>query len=701
MAREVDVSRAAVAPAETTDGRPRFRSDVQGLRTVAVALVVIFHSGVGLPGGFLGVDVFFVISGFVIGRLLVSEQETTGGIALGRFYARRIRRLLPALSAVLIFVALFSIVGTSPLGDLRSTIGHVGVGAAFYVANFALLVFQPQGYFDLDTTSNPLLHTWTLAVEEQFYLVFPLLLVALGRLFGVGRASRRAFTIAIAALAVLSFVGGAVLSGSLSIGSGAATRARFAFYSSPTRAWEFLVGVLVAHAGTAVGRIGPRIALALGAVGLTMIVGAGIWLDETSPTPGLTTLVPVTGAALVIVTGAVPHGARGVARLLSTGPAVWIGDRSYGWYLWHWPFMVFARFSFPSMSAWAVLAVGVAALVPTEISYRWLEQPIRRGGGWSGRRVVWLAATCSGAAAASLVVLWSLPSVATAGTEQIERSREPVIALPGSCLHPQRGDPDDAEVHCTWTVPHPRGKIVLVGDSHAAALGPVMASVVTRAGYELSLAYRTGCAFASVERVYPDTRKVRACRAFVDTTMDRLVASPPDLVVLASRQDAYVRADTFPLRDPLGGEVGRSESAKARLWKLGLTRTLQRLGERHVPSVAVATVPQLAPFDLDLCPAWRLWIRPSSCATTVSRASVDDFRRAGLTATHGAVEAVPSAHLVDFADDLCGPRSCSSYRDGQWIYKDANHISQYGASTLAPRIEAEVLPAVRARAAPG
>jgi peptidoglycan/LPS O-acetylase OafA/YrhL len=699
MTREVDAPRQAAAPAPDSAGRPRFRYDVQGLRTVAVALVVVFHSGVGLPGGFLGVDVFFVISGFVIGRLLLAEQEATGRIALGRFYSRRIRRLLPALTAVLVFVALFSIVGTSPLGDLRSTIGHVGVGAAFYVANFALLLFQPQGYFDVDATSNPLLHTWTLAVEEQFYLVFPLLLIVLGRIFGRGRSARRAFLFGIAAVAVLSFVAGAILSGSLPAGSGdALVSARLAFYSSPTRAWEFLVGVLVAMAGPAVVRIGARSAAALGAAGLAMIVGAGIWIGEASPTPGFTTLLPVAGAALVIVAGG--REARGVGRLLSSAPAVWIGDRSYGWYLWHWPFMVFARFSFPAMSPWAVLAVGVAALVPTEISYRWLEQPIRRGAGWSGRRVVGLAAACSGVATVCLVALWTVPSVATAGTAQVERSREPVIAMPESCLWSARGDDADQEVHCTWTVPKPRGKIVFVGDSHAAALGPVMASVATRAGYELSLAYRTGCPVASVERLYADSTKTEACRSFVETTVDRLVLAPPDLVVLAARQAEYVRADTFPLRDPVSGDVARTGAAKARLWERGLARTLRRLDARGIPSVVVATVPQLAPFDLELCPAWRLWIRPSSCARTVSRASVDEFRRASLAATRRAVDGVPTARLVDFADDLCLPRSCSTYRDGRWIYKDSNHVSQYGASTLAPRIGKVVLPAVRPRGAP-
>ncbi|HET8931311.1 MAG TPA: acyltransferase family protein [Acidimicrobiales bacterium] len=686
-----------VAPVESPgpDERLRFRRDVQGLRTVAVVLVVIYHSGVGLPGGFLGVDVFFVISGFVIGRLLVAELESTGTIALGRFYARRIRRLLPALAAVLIFVALFSVVATSPLGDLRRTIAQVGVGAAFYVANFALLIYQTNGYFDLDATSNPLLHTWTLAVEEQFYLVFPLLLLGMGRIFGRGRRARRAIVAGISVLALASFVLGAMLSGSVAFGTGdLVTRARLAFYSSPTRAWEFLVGVLVALGGSTIGRVGPRFAAALGVVGLAAIVGAGMWIDEASPTPGVTTLLPVAGAALVIVAG--EHHAHRVARILSSAPAVWIGDRSYGWYLWHWPFMVFAQFSFPTMSTWAVLAVGVAALIPTEISYRYLEQPIRRSPGWSGRRVGRLAAACSGVAALFLLALWMLPAVSSPGIAQIERSRRPAVELPRSCLSLQRLDDQGSEVHCTWTVPNPRGKIVFVGDSHAGALASVMASVATRSGYELSIAYRPGCPFAAVDRIYDDRRQTAACRQFVDATVDKIVLGDPDLVVLASRETLYVRPDTFALRYSVTGEIGRTGPAKAEIWQEGLAHTLQRFSKRGIPSVVVATVPQLPSFDLDLCPAWRLWIRPTSCARTASRASVDDLRRAGLTSTRHAVESVPRAQLVDFADDLCLPHTCSTFRDGWWLYTDANHVSQYGASTLAPRIEAEVLPAVRA-----
>lgn len=676
-----------------TPSRPSFRADVQGLRTVAVALVVIYHSGVGLPGGFLGVDVFFVISGFVIGRLLLAEQAATGRIALGRFYARRIRRLVPALTAVLVFVAVVSVAATSPFGEVRRMIGVVGIGAVFYGANIALLTVGQDGYFDLDATTNPLLHTWTLAVEEQFYLVLPLLLIALGAIGRRRGRPARVVVVGVASVAVASFLAGAVLSGSVRWGSDdALVFSRLAFYSAPTRMWEFLAGVFLALLGSRLGRIGARAAVGCGAVGLAAIGGAANLLTETTPTPGWTTMVPVVGAACVIVAGAGRPNV--ISRGLSGRGMVWIGDRSYGWYLWHWPFMVFARFSFPTMSTWAVLAVGVAALVPTELSYRWLEQPIRRGTGWSGRRVVGLAAGCSGLAAAGLIVLWTVPAVGSAGTGQVERSLEPAFDLDRSCLTVGRDDEAGLNVHCTWPVPEPRGTIVFVGDSHAGALAEVMAATATRAGYELSVAYRPGCAFADVERVYSDRRRIEGCRDFLDTTLRRIELVPPDLVVMASRQDFYLRSDRFPLRDPVTDAVGRSEPTRAAIFERGLQRTLQRLSDRNIPAVVLATVPELAPFDLDLCPAWRLWVRPESCARTLPRAVVDEHRRVPLTATRAAVDRVDGVTLVDFADDLCPAGTCSSYRDGWWLYEDSNHLSRHGASTLAPRIEAEVLVAV-------
>lgn len=637
MSTESDRPRRTLGYGGASAGRPHFRADVQGLRTVAVALVVIYHSGVGLPGGFLGVDVFFVISGFVIGRLLLAEQVSAGRIALGRFYARRIRRLVPALAAVIVFVALVSVVATSPFGELRRMIGAVGVGAVFYGANVALLMVGQDGYFDLDATTNPLLHTWTLAVEEQFYLVLPLLLIALGTIGRRRGRPGRVVVVGVALVAVASFLAGAVLSGSARLGSDdALVFSRLAFYSAPTRMWEFLAGVLLALLGSRIGRIGGWAAVGCGAVGLAGIVGAAVLLSETTPTPGWTTMVPVVGAVCVIVAG----GARAnpISRGLSNRWMVWIGDRSYGWYLWHWPFMVFARFSFPTMSTWAVLAVGVAALVPTELSYRWLEQPIRRGTGWSGRRIVGLAAVCSGLAVASLVALWTVPGIGSAGTGQVERSLEPAFDLERTCLTVGRDDETGLEAHCTWPVPEARGKVVFVGDSHAGALAEVMAATATRAGYELSVAYRPGCVFADVERVYTDRRRTAACRDFLDTTLDRIELARPDLVVMASRQDFYLRSDRFPLRDPVTGATGRTEPTRAAIFQRGLQRTLQRLSDRNIPTVVIATVPELAPFDLDLCPAWRLWVRPESCARTLPRTVVDERRQVPLTATRAAID---------------------------------------------------------------
>ncbi len=673
--------------------KPRYRPDIQGLRAIAVLLVVIYHSGFGLPGGFLGVDVFFVISGYVIGRLLLHEHSTTGRIALGAFYARRVRRLLPALGAMLVFVGIVAIPGLSPIGDIRTSTMQIGIGAALYISNVALLVFQKVGYFDLSATNNPLLHTWTLGVEEQFYVFFPLLLLlaaSLGR--RIRTSFRRVVIAALVALAIVSFVVGSVLSGSVvqQVGS-LPSASRIAFYASPTRAWEFLIGVLLVFVEPMMRRLRPGVVHLLCIVGVAAIVGSAFVFDEFSPTPGPTTLVPVIGSALVILAGSVVAGA--LQRLLASRLFVWIGDRSYGWYLWHWPIIVFVRTSFPTAPTWVILVAALGALVPTEISYRFLETPIRHDPKWIGRRALRLVGVSTAVSIFALVLLVAFPSGFAPGVKAVEAAQRPQATGPTGCLVTDGTDDPKAEYHCTWAVRNPTKKIVMVGDSHTGALAEVMGFEARRAGYELSVAWRPGCPFADADRVYRDPGLTKDCRAFVERTMRAIRLTHPDLVILASRQSSLVHLDEFVLGDPHTGVIGRTEPEKARIWQDGLTRTLSDFSQWNIPSVVIATVPQLAPFNAGLCPAWRMWVNPQSCARTLSRSRVDDYRRASLKATKNAVATLGSrARLVDFTNDLCAPGKCSTYRDGKWLYSDSTHVSRLGAMTLGPTIQREVLP---------
>jgi peptidoglycan/LPS O-acetylase OafA/YrhL len=300
------------------------RADIQGLRALAVVLVVLFHAGLGPAGGFTGVDVFFVISGFVIAGLLMRELNTTGGISLRTFYLRRIRRLLPTLALVSVVTVVCGAMLMSPLGGYQQTLGLGVISAAGFVAN--LYYFKALGgYFQQTADSNPFLHTWTLSVEEQFYLVFPVLLLAgwwLSR-----RRGRRGLAGLLLAGLVLALACDLALTfdwlphlpgllGSLSLPDIAA---RAAFYLPVSRAWEFLAGALTA---VAVSRWSPRPGLAavLAWSGITALAVGVFWIRPTQPYPGILASVPVTATVCLLLAGSTRGRASGVTRLLSTRP---------------------------------------------------------------------------------------------------------------------------------------------------------------------------------------------------------------------------------------------------------------------------------------------------------------------------------------------------------------------------------------------
>ena len=356
-ATAVRIPTARRAPASTApQSAGTFRRDVEGLRGVAVAAVVLFHAGVpGLSGGYVGVDVFFVISGFLITSLMLREVAETGRLSLVAFYCRRARRILPAASLVLVAVIL---AGYHWLGFLRGdTVATDATWAALFASNVR---FAAQGvdYLASQGAPSPLQHFWSLAVEEQFYLVWPValaVLVRFGRRFDPGRTLPYWLGTAVGASLAWSVL----------------HTDTWSYFSPLTRAWELGAGALLALAAGRLHRIPYGLAAALGWLGVTVIVCAVLVFDDTTPFPGYAAAVPVLGALLVLA-------GRGDA-LLGRGPLPWLGRLSYSLYLWHWPVLVIAQEAYgDALPAYTRALLVLLSLALAATTYAVVENPIRR-----------------------------------------------------------------------------------------------------------------------------------------------------------------------------------------------------------------------------------------------------------------------------------------------------------------------------------
>ena len=328
------LTRPDVAPVRTRrQRRDRFRADIEGLRAVAVVLVVAFHAGVGLvPGGFVGVDVFFVLSGFLITGLLIEEIARTGTISLGDFYARRVRRLLPLATLVLAATAAATYILVPPI-DRRGVAGDI-IGSALWSANWRFAAESTQ--YMADTDKSPVLHYWSLAVEEQFYIVWPLLLLVL---VGAGGLALRSWPVAFRRIALSLAV---VIAGSLWLSwSQTGASSPFAYFGLHTRAWELGIGAALALLRPMLPLLTRPAAQVAAVAGICAVVGSAAIMNEATPFPGTAALVPVLGTALLVAAGArLPDGV--VSSTLSRPIARYVGRVSYAWYLWHWPVLVLA-----------------------------------------------------------------------------------------------------------------------------------------------------------------------------------------------------------------------------------------------------------------------------------------------------------------------------------------------------------------------
>jgi peptidoglycan/LPS O-acetylase OafA/YrhL len=665
---------------------PHHRLSIQGLRAIAVGTVVAFHAGLPVPGGFVGVDIFFVISGFVIAAMLQREYLSAGKINFKQFYFRRFKRLTPALALMVTITAAASALLLSPFGTQQRA-ALTSIGAMFLSANF-VIARTTGGYFDAPAETNPLLHTWSLSVEEQFYLLFPAVVALAWLLARRGPLWTRTPVILITALALMSFA--LTIAGSSFVGASAL----LGFYSPLTRAWEFALGALLAITIARTTPSAPRSMAAAGVLGLILLTSS-LWLiTAATPFPGIWTLMPVAGTLLLLLAGT--EASAVTTRLLSTKPMARIGDWSYSIYLWHWPFIVFALLLWPRSSSMPLIAATLA-IAAGYCSYRWVENPIR-------------VAPRIGVVPAALIV--AIPTLIGLGLMLWADSGngDPLIAEKYRVSNQRPsgwGDPEcirripvnsEEASNCQWNGSSPGEPIYLIGDSNAQHFSDGMISVSNELQRPLTTLGVHGCPLIDVHmRRKSDPSLQRECRPAYEALMSWLRKQSPGLVVMSS-DSRYWRDDDY-LMSSDGDFTDSSSDENARVLTQGLVSAVESLRRAGHEVVLLETIPQYLDPRYGLpesdCNGWQV-VR-HSCDNAVGDAKmpiqIADELQSGQRQSYREAADQTGAFLFDFRTYFCPQGECRTRIRGIDHYMpDGYHLSKTGSLALVQELKAAVEP---------
>ncbi|WP_137294570.1 acyltransferase family protein [Nocardioides dongxiaopingii] len=703
-----DPGPGAGAATDAPGGRAQ-RLDIQGLRALAVGLVLLYHLWPNrLGGGFVGVDVFFVISGFLIGGHLLAELGSTGRIRLGRFWVRRARRLLPASLLVLaaVTVAVLTIVPLSAREDFL----HQVAGSALYVQNW-VLADQAVDYLAIDAAPAPVQHYWSLAVEEQLYVALPLVLVA-GLLLTRGRVGQRArrwWPVALlGVLAVASLAWSVVSTG---------TDPGVAYFSTLTRAWEFLAGALLAATRV---RLGPVPRLVAGTVGLGAILLAAATFDGDG-FPGAVALVPVLGAVLVLAA----HDRGPVGWASRWRPVSWLGDVSYAVYLWHWPLIVLVpHVTDEPLGTVQKLAVAVVTVVLAWVSTAYVEHPLRAAGGPRGgaragsragrRGTLVLAATLVTTLAVAATAVLGARSAVREQEDQLAEARARLLSGDAGCLGAAAMDPrvTGCEDLGDTLVPPPSSasiddyvdpdcwaffgvtelrlcgigsddpaapRVLAVGDSHSYGYLPAYETLAEQLGWHVDVATRAGCSWGTRPQGGRTETYASECNQWKQALADHLAQSPPyDVILTTADQGGY-------LAEPGDGESAREATVAGHreAWAAEVARGSVVVALRDYPAGdadVVGCVEEHEDDAVDRCS------RPR------------DEAIGAFDALARAVEQTPGSALVDLRDLMCTEDTCLPVVGNVVVYRNKAHLTASFVRTLAPYLVERVPVAVeRAR----
>ncbi len=661
------------APAHGAGPVRRWRGDVEGLRAVAVGLVLAYHAGLGPPGGFLGVDVFFVVSGFVITTQIVREVERSGGLSLVSFYARRAKRLLPAAGLVLLTSA--ALTWFLAPRTQRGVFGLDIAGAAGYVVNW-VFANRSVDYLAEDLQPSPVLHFWSLAVEEQFYLVWPLaILLILALRTRLRRGSTRlALAVGLSALIIIpTFTWSLVLT--------ADDPAR-AFFVTTTRLWEMGIGAFVALGARRWQRLPERAAATAGWLGLLALGAAALLYTRATAWPGYAALLPTLATATVIIAGFRAHH-TGPEALLGTRPLRWVGALSYSLYLWHWPVLRAAEWIHGPLSTRAGTAAVLLSIAPAWLSYRYVENPLRTNP-WLGhhpRRALTVGATISALCLATGLTMWAVTQ-AQADTHGTRTD----AGFTSLTTPPSRSSYDDppffsaltpspegatkdvpslyakgcqTEVEVSTPKPCPAGdpkgsvSVAVVGDSKVAQWVPAVSAIGEQRGWKVTSWTKSSCPFVDADVAYQGA-PYDACREWGRQVLARLTGPDrPDVVITSSvYSEAY-------------DSSGRTTTEA---YRQGLVATWKALEAAGVRVVALSNTPNP---PSDLTPVYECVAKHPTDRSACSWS----YEQSPGSAALEAAAASAGATWVDLDPWVCPGGECSGVYRNVVTYRQGSHIT--------------------------
>lgn len=658
-----------------------FRPDIQGLRAIALALVLAFHAGLGLDGGYVGVDVFFVLSGFLITGLLIREGEKTGRISFLSFYAKRAKRLFPAAALVLVATTIATALW-GPSGELTE-FGLDAVFAAAYLVNWRFAE-RSVDYLAEDVGRSPFLHFWSLSVEEQFYFIWPAL-IAIGLLVSTRFKRPLKLTLGVVLLTVFA--------PSL-IHSALEDTDPKSFFVTTTRLWELALGAYVALGRTTLSRIPARFGAAISAVGLAMILSAAVLYNAKTPWPSVYALLPTVGAALTLI-GGQANSASTIAKALALPPAQFLGAISYSAYLWHWPFIVVGQDWLELKGpAWG-FALCALSIIPATLSYRLVEQPVRFakalaahppytlaiGASLSLSAVVaGLTLTLSGTSSpghaqaepvsvsvrgakimvlpenAGALALGKHPTRAPAGEPQ--RAYPPFLPLPANARrdvpssYGRRCQTKDGSSKITWCKygdTQSSRRFVLAGDSLILQYADAFDAIGRARGWLIETATKSSCPFS----VDPEHRE--DCKQFNQNVLAALRERPPE-VVFTNQHGTSTPEYLLPY------------------WT-----ELTQLG---IKVVAIGANPRPPPEQS----VYQCLLKNKTDYTKCAFSRQEGLERSALSAQKAAAAKLTGAHVIDLTDYICPKKRCAPVIGNVLVFRQGSHITNSYAKSLAPII---------------